>query len=111
MIMSFIHAQGRFILTTESIGAEKEGHKVSLSSNCLRVAVMSLTEGLGMQSERLVWRRRNQKFICDFILRGFVINGFKLAYYSEYFINKRHDTDSRIMGQGVEMLTRGALEP
>jgi len=46
----------------ESIGAEKEGHRVSLSSNSLSAAVISLTEGSGVQSERFVRTAANEEW-------------------------------------------------
>lgn len=32
----------------------------SLSSNCFSVEIMSLTEGLGLRSERVVWTVENE---------------------------------------------------
>ena len=49
-------------LMLESIRAEKEGHGVSLSSNSLSAAVISLTEGSGVQSERFVRTAANEEW-------------------------------------------------
>jgi len=56
-------------LMVQSMGVEREGWRVSLSPSSLSAAVISFTEGLGVQSERFVQtaanRNRDQWGVCQ----------------------------------------------